>query len=66
MEKEKKIIAKTLSFRFIATFVTIGIVWGFTGKLALAAGAGILDTLVKLVLYYGHEEIWNRVKWGEE
>ena len=35
------------------------IFFALTGKLVLALGAGAIEVVVKLILYYLHERIWT-------
>ncbi len=64
METHTRSIIKTLSWRFIATFITALIALAITGELRVAAEIGLLDTLIKLGAYYGHERIWLRIGIG--
>jgi len=59
-------IAKGFSWRFFATSVTVVIVYIFFGRLDLAIAAGIIETISKVILYYVHEKIWQRVQWGKK
>ena len=52
-------ILKALSWRVCATITTIIIFYVLTGKLVLALGAGGIEVVVKLLLYYFHERIWG-------
>ena len=65
METRWRSLAKALSWRFIATFITAGIVWTLTheGKFALAVG--LIDTTTKLLVYFFHERIWLRIPFGK-
>ncbi|MBI3313631.1 MAG: DUF2061 domain-containing protein [Candidatus Omnitrophica bacterium] len=65
METRWRSVLKALSWRFLATFITAGIVWALTGEGKFAATVGILDTSVKLVVYFFHERIWLRVPFGK-
>ena len=56
--------AKGISWRFIATMTTMGIVFVLTGDLEIVAAAGTIDVVLKLLFYYGHERAWGRVAWG--
>jgi len=60
-ESRYRSIMKSISFRIIATTATILIFYTFTGKLMLSLGAGAVETVVKLILYYLHERAWARV-----
>ncbi|MCG8424532.1 MAG: DUF2061 domain-containing protein [Proteobacteria bacterium] len=64
METRKRSIAKALSWRFIATLITSLVVFAATGEIILAAEIGLLDTLIKLGAYFGHERMWLRIPYG--
>jgi len=64
MELRRRAVVKALTWRAIATATTMMLVYVFTGEITLAAGIGALDISIKLILYYGHERIWNRIRWG--
>ena len=64
METKKRSIAKTISFRILATITTMVIVYIITGNLAIAGIIGFWEIITKLILYYAHERVWDVVKWG--
>ena len=64
MESKRRSIAKTVSWRFLAVIVTGTVVWVLTGEPGFALKVGVVDTLVKLLIYYFHERAWNRVSFG--
>ncbi len=64
IEQKRRSIVKTLTWRFVAVFITGTIVWLLTRKPVFALQVGLLDTLVKLVIYYFHERTWNRIQYG--
>ncbi|MBU4284952.1 DUF2061 domain-containing protein [Patescibacteria group bacterium] len=66
MPTKKRSIAKTVTFRIIATISTMFLVWIFTDSISLAGAIGGIDLLVKTILYYFHERAWSRVVWGRE
>lgn len=49
---------KAVTWRILATTVTILIVFAFTGKLVLSTGVGAVEVVIKIVLYYFHERFW--------
>ena len=51
-------VLKAVSWRILATTVTVLIVFAFTGKFVLSAGVGAVEVIMKLILYYSHERIW--------
>ncbi len=68
MYKETNIrsIVKGISWRFVATTTTIIIVYVFFGRLDLAIAAGMLETVLKIALYWLHERVWQKIKWGKK
>ena len=66
MESKRRSIVKALSWRFLATIITTMIVWLLTGKAEFAATVGVLDTSVKILVYFIHERIWLRISFGKK
>lgn len=64
-EKPLRSIVKALSWRLIGTIDTLVVSYILTGKIALAASIASVDFVTKLVLYFFHERIWNKIKWGK-
>ncbi|MBE7630036.1 DUF2061 domain-containing protein [Tenacibaculum piscium] len=58
-------IVKSISWRIIGTIDTVLISWFITGELALAFSIGSIELITKMVLYFFHERIWNKIKWGK-
>ena len=63
-ETSTRSIVKTITWRLLATLTTILLVFIFTRKVTLALEIGGLELVAKLIFYYFHERIWNKVKWG--
>lgn len=63
-EIKTRSIIKTISWRIIATLITIGIVYIFTGNLPISLGVGSVEVITKMFFYYAHERTWANVKWG--
>jgi len=66
MEKRVRSLAKTISWRIVATSTTILLVFLFTGNLVISASVGSLELLAKPVIYYVHERIWDMSNFGRE
>ncbi len=64
VEKHGRSVAKAVSWRTLGTIDTIIISWLITGKLTFAISIGVVEVFTKMVLYYFHERIWNRIKFG--
>lgn len=66
MESTRRSIAKSLSWRVLATVITSALVFAYTGEGQFAAAVGLSDTALKLFIYFGHERLWNRIPFGRE
>jgi len=55
---------KGITWRIIATLTTMILVFIFTGNFVLTLSVGSLEIISKLIFYYLHERVWNRIKWG--
>lgn len=64
VESKKRSLVKALSWRFIATFITMVVVFVLTGELIWAVEIGLADTAIKFAAYFGHERIWVRIPYG--
>lgn len=65
MDTRARSIAKAVSYRFAGSATTAFLVFIFGGhKLALSAGAGLLDMVLKIGLYFLHERLWNHIDFG--
>ena len=60
----KRHVAKTFSYRVLATTVTFLLAWLVTGKIEMGAAIGGLEASSKMVLYYMHERAWYRFGYG--
>ena len=64
MDTTRRSLAKSLSWRLLATLITAAIVWLLTGEVEFAAKVGLADTSSKFLVYFFHERAWNRVAFG--
>lgn len=62
-------IFKAISWRIIASLTTF-----FVARLIFkddphvnekAGGVALIESALKIVLYYGHERAWTNIKWGK-
>ncbi|MBR9706753.1 DUF2061 domain-containing protein [Candidatus Pacearchaeota archaeon] len=63
-ERKRRSIFKSITWRICATITTVILVYIFTGELALALSLGIVEVIVKMIVYYVHERVWIKVRWG--
>jgi len=64
METRKRSIVKSITFRIIATIITLIVVWAFTRNIVISAGVTITENLIKMIAYYIHERTWQKFTWG--
>ena len=64
MVERKRHLAKAITYRLLGSTVTAGIGYLVSGSFELGAALGVADTVLKTGLYYAHERIWYRIKWG--
>jgi len=64
MEPRSRSLAKAVSYRVLGSISTAGLVFLFTGDSKVSASAGILDSVVKIVLYFLHERLWQFIPYG--
>ena len=64
MEHPKRSLAKAITWRIIAFVVTIAAVYIYSKDIKQSLVIGISANTVKIFLYYIHERIWNRIKFG--
>lgn len=60
----RRTASKTATWRVLASLDTTLLAWFFTGNLATAISIGGFEIITKLVLYFYHERIWARIRWG--
>jgi uncharacterized membrane protein len=64
-EKPLRSVVKALSWRVIGTLDTLLVSYILTGEIGLATSIASIDFITKLLLYFFHERIWNKVNWGK-
>ncbi len=66
IESKMRAVVKTISWRILATFLTALLVFILVGRLDIAALVGGLEMITKLIFYYFHERVWNKVDFGKK
>ena len=67
MEKKvtrKRHIAKTVTWRIIGTIDTMLLGWIISGDPMIGISIGSLELITKMILYYFHERMWYKTKFG--
>lgn len=65
METGVRSLAKAVSWRITGSIDTFVVSWLITGQALLASGIAFTELLTKVVLYWFHERVWNRIEWGK-
>jgi len=65
-ESKTRSLAKAVSWRITGTVDTFIISFFVTGEVTLAGAIALTEVITKVFLYWAHERVWNRVKWGKE
>ncbi len=55
---------KSISWRFIGSIDTAIISWIATGNISFGITIGTIEVASKTILYYFHERIWYKIKYG--
>ena len=64
VESHYRSIVKAITWRAGGTIVTFSVAWILTGNIGFSAKMGMLDTMVKIGVFYFHERLWNRLNFG--
>lgn len=64
--KSRRSFAKTITWRVVATTDTFLIAWFITNDWSWASAIAGIEIVTKMFLYYGHERVWNRIKWAKD
>jgi adenylylsulfate kinase len=64
-DSHSRSLAKGVSWRILGTIDTIVIAWFITGQAIKALSIGGIEVITKVILYYLHERVWQRVPWGK-
>lgn len=57
-------IAKTITWRIIGTIDTMLLGWLITNDPMTGIKIGSVELITKMILYYAHERIWYKSKFG--
>ncbi len=66
MESKSRSLVKAFSWKVVA-FITLVITTYFvTGSIKEASIITVIYHLIGVILYFTHERIWNKIKWGNQ
>ena len=64
METRCRSLTKVLIWRIIAFITTIIILYISTNDLGKSFTIAGIDHILKIILQYFYERVWNKIKWG--
>ena len=59
-------LAKAVTWRVVGSADTFVLSWLVTGNAKYAISIASIEAVTKIFLYYLHERVWNRIRWGKE
>lgn len=64
-ETKTRSVIKSITWRFLATLITVSLVYIFTGKIDTALEIGAIEVILKLIVYFLHERLWHIIRFGK-
>jgi len=64
-DSAKRTIIKALVFRTISAISSFILIYALTGNAGFGVKFTIIDSIVKITLYFAHERLWMKTKWGK-
>jgi len=64
MDKHKRTLIKTLTWRLIALLVTVIVFYIYSRDAKGSLTVGLAANIIKMAIYYVHERVWNRIRFG--
>lgn len=58
--------AKAISWRITGSVDTFVVGWVFTQNIPTAAAISVIEFASKILLYYLHEKIWEKIAWSKK
>jgi uncharacterized membrane protein len=65
-EKPIRSLVKTISWRITGSGATFAISYIVLGNFVMAGSIAIAQLISNTILYFVHERLWNKIKWGKE
>lgn len=65
-ETKKRSFLKIITWHIVAPSFTLVIIYFFTEQFIASTKATLTALVVGMALFYAHERIWNKIKWGKK
>lgn len=66
METSLRSIVKTVTWRLTGSGATFLVSYAMTGNLTVSGTIAVVQMISNTILYYIHERVWNKIKWGKK
>ena len=63
-ETSLRSLIKTITWRITGSSATFIISYAISGNLGIAGTIAVIQLTANTILYFIHERIWNRIRWG--
>jgi uncharacterized membrane protein len=63
-DSKSRSLIKTISWRLTGSFSTFLISYLILRNFTVAGSIAVIQVVANTVLYYLHERVWSRIKWG--
>lgn len=64
-DSTKRTLIKALVFRVISAISSFILIYALTGNAGFGVKFTIIDSIIKISLYFIHERAWIKIKWGK-
>lgn len=61
---KQRSFAKSLTWRILAVISSFIVAYGLTQDMSFSINITIVSNVVNFVLYYFHERLWLKARWG--
>jgi len=61
---KKRHLLKAITWRLVGSFTSFVIAYVITGDMSMGIMVGGADTVIKFIIYYIHERLWYRSRFG--
>lgn len=64
-EAHSRSLVKAVTWRITGSVDTFILSWIITGDVKIAGAISAVEVVTKIILFYLHERIWGKIKWGK-
>lgn len=64
-EKNTRSLVKAITFRAAIMVADFIVVFAITRRYDITIGVMLATNFLSTIIYYGHERVWNGIRWGK-